>query len=260
MMYVTDRFNNRIVKVTPAGVMTTFAGAASANGNADGSGAAARFDHPSALVADASGDVYVADRGNSEIRKVTPQGVVTTLGVQLAGEPSGIALGSDGSLYTTVLQEVDKITPQGVLLNFAGGTAGSADGTAGAAQFNGPAGVAINSAGVLYVADSGNCTVRAITPAGVVTTLAGMAGQCSASVDGSGSAARFQGPYSIAIDSNGNIFVSDVGQNVAQDSTVQSLIRKVTPQGTVTTIVPDGTIGVISGDGSCLATVREIFT
>jgi len=250
MMYVTDRFNNRIVKVTPAGVMTTFAGAASANGNADGTGAAALFNYPSAVVADASGNVYVADSGNSAIRKVTPQGVVTTLSVQLAGPPSGLAIGSDNSLYITLLQEVDKISPQGVLTKFAGGATGSADGTGGAAHFNGPAGVAINSAGVLYVADSGNCTVRAITPAGVVTTLAGMAGQCIVSVDGSGSAARFQGPYSIAIDSNGNIFVSDVGQNVAQDSTVQSLIRKVTPQGTVTTIVPDGTIGVISGDGS----------
>lgn len=249
-MYVTDRFNNRIVKVTSAGVMTTFAGAASANGNADGTGAAALFNYPSAVVADASGNVYVADYGNSAIRMVTPQGVVTTLGVQLAGKPSGIAIGGDNSLYITLLQEVDKISPQGVLTKFAGGAAGSADGTAGAAQFNAPAGAAINSAGVLYVADSGNCTVRAITPAGVVTTLAGMAGQCIASVDGSGSAARFQGPYSIAVDAVGNIFVSDVTQYVAQGSTMQVLIRKVTPQGTVTTIVPNGTISVITGGGA----------
>ena len=250
-MYVTDRGNNRIVKVTPAGLMTTFAGAASANGNADGTGAAALFNYPSAVVADASGNVYVADYGNSAIRMVTPQGVVTTLGVQLAGKPSGIAIGSDNSLDITLLQEVDKISPQGVLTKFAGGAAGSADGTAGAAQFNGPAGVAINSAGVLYVADSGNCTVRAITPAGVVTTLAGMAGQCSASVDGSGSAARFQGPFSIAVDAAGNIFVSDVTQyDAGGGSTVQVLIRKVTPQGTVTTIVPNGTIGDIIGDGA----------
>ncbi|MBS0377975.1 MAG: hypothetical protein JSS29_05760 [Proteobacteria bacterium] len=248
-MYVTDQFNNRIDKVTPAGVVTTFAGAASANGNADGTGAAALFNSPSAVAADAAGDVYVADTNNSSIRKVTPDGIVTTLNVSLAGKPTGITLGSDNSLYVTLLEEVDKISPQGALTKLAGGVAGSTDGTGGAARFNAPSGIAINGAGVVYVADLGNCTVRAMTPAGVVTTLAGSAGECSASVDGTGSAARFQGPTDVAVDSAGNVYVSDVTQAVAQGGSQQVLIRKVTPQGTVTTIVPNGSLGFL-GDGA----------
>jgi sugar lactone lactonase YvrE len=249
-MYVTDQFNNRVVKITSAGSMTTVAGAASASGNVDGAGAAALFNSPSAVAADASGNIYVADYRNSAIRMVTPQSVVTTLGVQLAGSPAGIAIGSDNSVYITLLQEVDKISPQGVLTKFAGDVTGSADGTGGAARFNAPSGVALNGAGVLYVADTGNCTLRAITPAAVVTTLAGLAGQCGASVDGFGSAARFQGLTSIAVDSAGNIYVSDTSAHVAQGTNLQVLIRKVTPQGTVTTIVPNGTLGFSIGDGA----------
>ena len=103
---------------------------------------------------------------------------------------------------------------------------GSVDGTGGAARFNQPAGVAADNAGNLYVADTGNHTIRKVTPAGLVTTLAGLEGSAG-SVDGTGSAAQFNAPTGVAVDSAGNVYLADTGNNT---------IRKVTAAGVVTTL------------------------
>src|SRR5205085_975301 len=132
---------------------TTLAGQAGNTGSDDGTGSAARFYDPGSAARKSSGNVYVADTDNYTIRKITPAGVVTTL--------AGLA-----------------------------GSSGSDDGTGSAARFYGPSGVATDSSGNVYVADAGNQTIRKITPAGVVTTLAGLAGN-NGSDDGTGSAARF---------------------------------------------------------------------
>jgi len=150
------------------------------DGNAgfDGTGAAARFNYPVGVATDVNGNVYVADSNNHTIRKITPAGVVTTL----AGT-GGVTGSVDGTGATARFN-------------------GSADGTGSAARFSNPFGVATDASGNVYVADTLNHSIRKITPAGVVTTLAGTAGT-SGSADGTGAAARFNSPFGVATDAGG---------------------------------------------------------
>ena len=243
--YVADLGNNTIRKITPQGVVSTQAGTAGTIGSADGTGVAASFNAPSGVAVDGSGNVYVTDKGNSTIRKITPAGVVSTLagtaGVTGSADgtgaaasfnfPDGIAIDGAGNLYVadTVNHTIRKITSSGVVSTLAGtaGVAGSADATGSAAGFNAPTGIATDSAGNVYVVDTGNSTLRKITPAGVVSTLAGAAG-VAGSADGTGSAAGFSSPGGVAIDAAGNAYVADTGNNT---------VRKITQQGVVSTVV-----------------------
>ena len=202
-LYVTDTGNNTIRKVTPAGVVTTVAGAAGSAGAVDGTGGAARFNDPKGIAVDASGNLYVVDRGNNTIRSISPAGAVTTLA------------GSSG-------------------------VAGAADGAGSTAQFNAPVGLTIDAAGNLYVADYGNNTIRQIT-AGVVTTLAGTAGP-GGSADGTAGAAQFQGPTGVAIDSAGNLYVADYDNHevrmIAPGGTVTTLAGVASSEGVVLGALP----------------------
>jgi hypothetical protein len=139
-VYVADRFNHTIRKITPAGVVSTLAGTVGMVGSTDGTGAAASFNNPAGVATDGAGNVYVADTNNCTIRKITPAGVVSTLA------------GTSGQTGTT-------------------------DGIGAAARFTNPEGVATDGAGNVYVADTDNHTIRKITAAGGVTTVAGVAGQ-----------------------------------------------------------------------------------
>jgi uncharacterized delta-60 repeat protein len=243
-VYVADWSNHTIRKVTPGGVVTTLAGLAGGQGSADGTASAAQFYYPSGLALDSAGNLYVADYGNSTIRKVTPGGVVTTL-AGLAGSqgsadgtgsaarfnyPSSVAVDSAGNVYVADEENytIRKVTPAGVVTTVAGlaGSPGSADGTGSAARFGMPEGVGVDSAGNVYVTDFNNHTIRKVTPGGVVTTVAGLAGS-SGSADGTASAARFNYPEGVAVDSAGNVYVAD---------TENHTIRKVTPAGVVTTL------------------------
>jgi sugar lactone lactonase YvrE len=197
-----------IRKITPAGVVSTLAGLAAIAGSADGTGSAALFNRPRGVAVDSAGNVYVADEENATIRKITPAGVVTTL--------AGSA-----------------------------GVTGGADGTGSAARFSVPRGLTVDAAGNVYVADGGGVslgnTIRKITPAGVVSTLAGLANNFG-SADGTGSAARFDSPFDVAVDAAGNVYVCDTGN---------ATIRKITPAGVVTTLAGlAGSLGSIDGTGS----------
>ncbi|MFI5356031.1 MAG: immunoglobulin domain-containing protein [Opitutales bacterium] len=257
-LYVADTVNNTIRKITPAGVVTTLAGTAGVLGHADGTGAAAQFNTPWGVAVDATGNVYVADLVNHTIRKITPTGVVTTFagsatqGGHLDGTgssarfkfPREMAVDGAGNVYVTdnADQTIRKITPAGVVTTLAGspGVAGSADGTGSAARFYNPRGITVDSLGNVYVTDTGNSTIREITPAGVVSTLAGMAGRLG-TADGTGSAAQFNNPTSIVVDSAGNLFVTDATSDT---------IRRITPAGVVTTVAGfPGMSGIANGIG-----------
>jgi uncharacterized protein YjiK len=241
-VYVADTNNNTIRKVTPAGAVTTFAGAAGVTGSTDGNGATARFNGASGVATDSVGNVYVADTLNGVIRKITPGGLVSTLAATTSNLPTGVATDSTGNVYYAgAFHTVYKITLMGTVATLAGtaGLVGSTDGTGAAARFSFPQGVATDSAGNVYVADTINNTIRKITPAGVVSTLAGTA-PLTGSRDSTGAAARFTGPGGITADSAGNIYVGELGNNI---------IRKITPAGVVTTFA--GTAGLTgSADGT----------
>jgi DNA-binding beta-propeller fold protein YncE len=188
-VFVTDNGNAVIRKITPKGEVTVFAGQPGETGAKDGAGGAARFVTPRGIAIDPAGNLYVADEGNSNIRKLTPAGVVTTL-AGLAGSP------------------------------------GSQNGTGTSAQFGAPRGLAVDAAGNVYVADTDNHTIRKITPAGAVTTLAGLVGAVG-NTDGPGDNARFSEPRGIAVDAAGNVFVADTGN---------AAIRQISPARVVTTV------------------------
>jgi sugar lactone lactonase YvrE len=185
-LYVADAGeSNRIRKITPQGTVATLAGGR--EGFADGAGAGASFNTPSALALDAAGNLYVADTGNNRVRKVTPEGLVTTLaGDGSAGfvdgpatqarfdSPVGVAVDKDGNVYVadTYNDRVRVITKEGLVRTLAGsGTPGSADGAGSGASFDTPCGVAVSDAGEVYVADTGNGRLRKITKDGQVATL-----------------------------------------------------------------------------------------
>jgi streptogramin lyase len=189
VIYVSDTGNHTIRRMTPEGSASIFAGALGQSGFIDALGSAARFNSPLGLAVASNGTVYVADCGNHSIRAIAPNGTVTT---------------------------------------FAGNTGdwGTADGSGSNVHFNGPVGLAFDDQGNLFVSDSNNHAIRKITPAGVVSTWAGLA-LSDGYVDGDRLTARFAKPAELAFDRHGNLFVADSFNHV---------IRKITPAGKVETV------------------------
>ena len=285
-IYVADTYGSTIRKIASDGVVTTLAGLAGNRGNVDGTGTAASFYYPTAIAADGVGNLFVADRQMHTIRKVSADGEVTTL-AGLAGtrgssdgvgsaarfsEPSGLAVDGDGNVYVgdTWNYTIRKVSPDGAVSTLAGATQqrGSTDGSGSAARFDWPYGLAVGPDGRVYVADSGNHLIRAVTPAGAVTTAAGavalfnrpadvavgrggdvyIADSENATIrriapdgatsifagaagvrgftDGTGAAARFWAPWGLSLDAEGNLYVVERGTTV----------RKITPAGVVTTL------------------------
>jgi DNA-binding beta-propeller fold protein YncE len=247
-----DTNNNNNTVIPPGGpTVITFAGTGSA-GAVDGTKAQASFDDPTQIAIDGQGFFYVTDKENNAIRRISPQGVVTTIagtgasgfsnttGAITFNFPDGVAANSGGN-YVYVADEgnnaIRLLTDQVTASTLAGdGYPGYTNASDTAARFNAPAAVAIDSSGNVYVADDGNNVIRKISSKGNVTTLAG-SGQ-RGSVDATGTAASFNQPQALCVDIAGNVYVADQGNNK---------IRKITAQGVVTTIAGNGTAGLLDG-------------
>lgn len=262
-VFVSDYENHTIRLVTPTGVVTTFAGVAGQKGSADGTGAAARFNYPTGLAVDGSGNVYVGDSLNFTIRKITSAAAVSTFAAVVGGFgatdatgaaarfrfPQGAAVDGNGNVFVADFENhaIRKITPAGVVTTFAGllgaSSSSAVNGTGSAARFYYPSGVALDSLGNLYVAEAGTNSIRKITPDAVVTTFAGPTGSyIFGHADGAAADARFSYPEGIAVDAAGTVYVADSDN---------SIIRKITPDGTVSTLAGTAKVeGSADGTGA----------
>ncbi len=184
-----------------------------ASGSTDGAAATASFNFAFSLTHDAAGNIYVADQGNSTIRRIASDGTVSTL--------AGLA-----------------------------GSAGSADGTGSAARFDGPSGIAMGPDGDLYVADRNKNQIRRVTTAGVVTTYAGIASNGGGYLDGAPLTARFSSPWGVAVAANGDVLVADASNN-----RIRRIVRAGNVAASVETLAGDGTAGAASPDGIGIAAV-----
>jgi uncharacterized protein (TIGR03437 family) len=213
-IYIADAGDDRVRMIAPTGIISTVAG----------TGVAGPLTNPYGVAADSSGNLYVADLGNNRIQKIAPNGTVTTVLAQLAS-PRNVLVDKAGNIYFSEFagHRVRKIGPDGTVTLVAGtGTAGSnGDGAAAnLAQLNYPAGLALDTAGNLYIADSGNNRIRKIS-GGTISTLLGTGSPSGASTG------SLSTPTSVAIDAAGNLYVADSGNQ---------RIRKLTPSGTISTI------------------------
>ena len=259
-LYIADASNNGIRKVDSTGTITTIAGTGELGFSGDGGPAVeAELYDPAGVAVDSAGNLYIADSGNQRIRKVDLTGTITTIagtgefgfsgdgGPAVEAElhsPRGVAVDSAGNLYIADSRNrrIRKVDSTGTITTIAGtgefGFSGDG-GPAVEAELRSPRGVAVDSAGNVYIADSGNRRIRKVDSTGTITTIAGT-GEFGFSGDGGPAVeAELRSPYGVAVDSAGNVYIADV---------IDQRIRKVDSTGTITTIAGTGEFG-FSGDG-----------
>jgi streptogramin lyase len=244
-LFVADAGNNKIRKITHAGVVSTFAGI-DTTGAVNGPGNTASFYDPLSVAVDVAGNVYVADAGNNLIRKITPAGIVSTLaandttgGAPGMNNPTGVAINATGNVFVAnyLNNNILLVSPAGTISLFAGtGLTGADNGPAASATFYLPNNVALDAAGNVYVADGVNNLIRKIATDGTVSTLAGSG--MTGAIDSTGVNASFNGPAGLVVDPQGNVYVADANNNK---------IRKITPAGVVTTVAGSGLQGSKNG-------------
>ncbi len=254
-VYIADSYNNKIREIATDGTVTTFAGTGTA-GNNDGLASSATFNTPYGITVDSNGNVYVSDLVTDNIRKITPDGNVSTFAGSPTGrtgsndgndtsasfhDPLGLVTDASGNVYVADAANnvIRKITPAGVVTTIAGtGFAGATNGTAPSATFNTPLSLAIDASGNLYITEKNNYDIRKLDISGNVTTVAGT-GQPGSS-DGQGTSAAFNFPVGIVTDGNGNLFVTDNGYGT---------IRMITATGFVATVAGNGSGSSTDGTG-----------
>jgi len=255
-IYVSDYGDNLIRKISAAGIVSTIAGNGN-QGSLNGLDTASSFNGPTALALDAAGNIYVADDNNNMVRKISTNGMVSTYaGSDSTGlingpaansalfGPTGVAVDGSGNVYIADAGNniIRMVNTSDVVSTYAGSTNEAAtNGPLLSASFNNPTGLAIDGSGNIFVADMLDGMIREISPStGTVTTLAG-SGDTTASVNGTGTAASFYFPNSLAVDASDNIYVTEYATN---------LIRKVDPTGVVTTFAGNGAAGQADSTGT----------
>ena len=247
--FVSSRYQNRVYHVGADGTLTLTAGSGKPGSSGDGGLAiSAQLYAPTGVAVDGAGDLFIADTGNSRIRKVTPAGTITTVAgngigpVGFSGEggpatsaqfgypgPTDVAVDGAGNLFIADSgnYRVRKVTPAGTITTVAGNVY--------------PTGVVVDGAGNLFIADSGNQRIWKVTPAATITTVAGIGIRGLSGDGGPAASAQLYDPADVAVDGAGNLFIADSGNQ---------RIRKVSPAGTITTVAG---IGIVlfdfSGDG-----------
>lgn len=238
--FIADWASNKIRKITPAGVVSTYAGTGE-DGHQDGPLLNAKFNRPSGLAFHSNGDLYVADQFNNVIRKITTSGAVSTFAgdpIRIGGDENGnadearfnkptqIVFDSNDNLYITDQGKVRKITTTGIVSTFAGSDQGLA-----------AYGITVDDQNNLYVSESdqNNQKISKISPSGEVTTLAG---STQGDTDGAATNAQFHDPGGLRINASGDIYIADIGN---------SKIRKLSASGEVTTIAGNPLGGYVDG-------------
>ncbi len=263
-VYITDRQNNRIRKVSSTGIITTVAGTGAAGFGGDGTAATlATMNQPYGITVDNSGNIYFSDGENHRVRKINTAGIITTIagtgattsggdGGQATdaqvGWPAGIAIDNSGNIYITESENhcVRKVSPSGIITTIAGtGMAGYSgnNGPAIAAKLDQPHGIALDATGNIYVVENNNDCVRKIDVSGTITTFAGGSNGYSGD-NGPASAAKFRKPIGIAINSTGYIYIADVSNHC---------VREIDPSGIIHTVAGTGTLGFYGDGGNATA-------
>ena len=265
--YIADTYNNVVRQVSTKGTITTVAGNGAFGYSGDGGAATgAQLAQPSGVAVDRSGNIYIADTGNSSIRKVSPAGTISTVaGTGISGYsgdggpatsaqmnlPNGIAVDVAGNLYIADSNNhsIRKVAVDGTMSTVAGtnfaGYSGDG-GPASVAQLDQPSGIAVDSSGNLYIADTYNNVISQVTSKGTITTVAGNGSIGYFGDSGPAATARLNHPNGVAVDGSGNLYIADSNNNV---------IRQVSTKGTITTLAGNGTIGY-SGDGGPAASAQ----
>ena len=264
-LYVADAFNHRIRRLDPSGTITTIAGTGEEGFSGDnGPAIQAGLNRPQGVAVDAAGNLFIADTRNHRIRRVDPSGTITTIAgtgedgfsgdngpaveAQLAS-PRGLALDGTGNLFIadTLNDRIRRVDPSGTISTIAGaewtGNIGD-NGPAVEANLSLPYGLAVDSAGNLYIADSGRGRVRRVDPSGTITTIAGGWRGGFGGDGGPAVAAQLDSPMGVAVDPMGNLYLAD---------TLNHRIRRVDPSGTITTIAGTGEEGFIGDNGPAVA-------
>ncbi|MBI4404879.1 MAG: SMP-30/gluconolactonase/LRE family protein [Deltaproteobacteria bacterium] len=272
-IYVADTSNHRIRKVDAGGIIATVAGNGLVGYSGDGMATNVKLSSPSGIAGDSSGNFYIADSGNHRVRKVDVNGKLTTVAGNGAGgysgdggvgsaaqinSPSAIALDRSGNLFIADKSNhaIRKLDASGNISTFAGATNSNGSpvsgysgdgGVAIGAQLNSPSGVAVDSSGNVYIADTGNHRLRRVDTNGKISTVAGYSVPGSAGDGGAAIAAQLNSPSGVALDDAGNIYIADSSNH---------LIRKIDANGMISTVAGNIT-STLSSDGG-LATVSQL--